>query len=384
MRKFPKFLILLGVLCLLAAVLFLERDTLPGWNPPEELPYLHRSRVEKEILDSAALLGEDPHADIDRKEALLIDAGYTVLDTDESYPACLANADRLTRFWESISAGKDASLSVLRIGEDGSLWHLYFLCEGSEALFFSTAVSWDEQGDPKVLESGVLPVYDMELTDWGIFYYQVYPSGDPHYIDYGQFRLEPANREAYDLNRKYILPVGYMMVNLFLCDWQEGDWGDLSFPDLLDTLYLKNTGHYFEWGNFPITGSPSRVLVPATLFEENILPYFQISPEELRELCQYDEGEDCYSYRPIRGDDLTAWKYPMCEPEVTGWVQNPDGTITLTVQVYSPELKTDRLFIHEVTVRPLDGEQFQYVGNRITYVSQRGLPPNMARFALDE
>lgn len=45
---------------------------------------------------------------------------------------------------------------------------------------------------------------------------------------------------------------------------------------------------------------------------------------------------------------------------------NTDGTITLTVQALSTDLKTDCLFAHEVTVRPLENGRFQYVGNKVT------------------
>ena len=73
----------------------------------------------------------------------------------------------------------------------------------------------------------------------------------------------------------------------------------------------------------------------------------------------------------------------MCEPEILSVAENSNGTITLEVQVCSPDLKTNRLFCHTLTVRPLEGDAFQYVANKVTYVSDRGLPPNMPRFELN-
>ena len=58
---------------------------------------------------------------------------------------------------------------------------------------------------------------------------------------------------------------------------------------------------------------------------------------------------------------------------------NPDGTMTLTVQMLSTDLKMDCLFAHEVTVRPLKNGIFQYVGNRITYQTEYGLPYSVPR-----
>lgn len=375
MRRYWKICIVPAVFLLVLAML--NRN--PGWDAPEGLSAARQRSIQRVIAQAAEVLDEAPGADTDAREELLIAAGYPTLDTDAIYPEYLANPDDLTDFWE----GRTDSFGMFRLLEDGEARYVCFLREKEGSLFFTAHLARDELGDLIVREAAIQPVYEMELADWGIFYYRLYRAGDPHYIDYAQIRLQPPNREAYDLSRKYILPVGYQMVNLFLCDWQEGSWGALSFHDLLEALYQRETGEELEWEGFPNKGSPARRRIPGALFEEAILPYFQISREEFRDLCLYDPEEDTYPWRPIHGDDLTGWKYPMCEPEVVSWQENSDGTLTLEVQVYSPELKTDRLFCHVLTVRPLQGDAFQYASNRVTYVSERGLPPAMARFALD-
>lgn len=381
MRKFRGLWPLAVLLCLLAVALFWPREALSGWERPKELPWSWARTVQREILQAAEIAGGLDS--VEERERLLAEAGFAVVDTDPDYPSYLANPDGLSAFWEAASAGKDTGTTVFKVMEDGTLHHLLFLRHKGEDLFFSTEVVWDADGNSCIQEVTVLPIYDMELADWGIFYYRLSPAGDPHYVDYNQLRMAPADREAYDLTRTYILPVEYLLVNLFLCDWQEGNWGQLSFHDLLGPLYELETGQWLNWTGFPFQGSPLRARVPAELFEGAILPYFRISTEEFRALCQYDETTDTYPWRPIYGNDLTTWEYPVCEPEVVDWTENSDGTLTLAVQVYSSDLKTDRLFCHETTVRPLENGRFQYVSNRITYVSDRGLPPSMPRFALD-
>ena len=42
-----------------------------------------------------------------------------------------------------------------------------------------------------------------------------------------------------------ILPIGYHNVNLFLLDWESGDYGNLCFNDLLDYLYRVKTNDFF-------------------------------------------------------------------------------------------------------------------------------------------
>ena len=374
-----------GIVCLLALLagaLFLAKDPLPGWEAPEELSVLHRYRLKSELSEIAKICEELYMAEqaegysretIDAVEARLTETGYTTVDTDAVYPDYLANPEGLRRF----CAGEKDTQTVIHVSEDGGFWYTFFVRKKGQTLCVLTKIGWDGEGRACVETCETLPVYEMELADWDVVYYRLYPDNDPHYIDYNQLRLTPVDRELYDLNREYIRPVGYQMVNLFLCDWQEGDWGDLSFNDLFEYLYEKDRGERFEWGGL------SELMLPAELFESTVLPYFPISLEDFRKASGYDAEVDTYPWRPMFGDDLTSWKYPICEPEVVGQTQNSDGTLTLTVQVYSPELKTDRLFTHAVTVRPLENGGFQYTANRITDVSDRGLPPAMPRFALD-
>lgn len=400
MKKNTKLQILIGALCmavlLVMTLLLLPREQLPGWEATEILPASQERRLLGELTRAAEVCqdiytraeklpkeysGDDfqlGQADRDAMEAQLMEAGFATLDTDAVYPAVLANPESVYAFCQ----GEQDELSLLRVGESGALWHTYFSREGEEACAVVTEVMWGENG-AYVRERDILPLYEAELASWGIFYYRLYPAGDPHYTDYIQVRLAPVDRDLYDMYRKYIQPVSYQLVNLFLCDWWEGDWGALSFPDLLESLYRMETGDELQWEQYVVDGAPVRAWIPAELFEKAVLPYFHISQQELRELCQYDGSRNAYAWRPVYGDDLTAWSYPYFEPQVTDVRQNADGTVTLTVQVYCADLKTDRLFIHEVTVRPLAGERFRYVGNRVTYVSERGLPPAMPRFDLD-
>lgn len=404
MKKAKRARMLLALFLLAAIVtgivLFLRRDTLPGWEPSEYISAAAQIRTRDEILRAAEACrdlyigaeklppeysGGDQRlrqADIDAIEERLAAAGFATLDSDEIYPTYLENPEELRGFWEAVSDGENAVTTVIRVSEHGGFQHLLFSWQDGKAFYVLTDLGWDAENGIYVREAETRPIYDMELADWGIFYYQIYPE-DPHYINYSQIRMEAVDREQYDMTRKYILPVGYQFTNLFLCDWQEGAWGKLSFNDLFEFLYEQNTGEVLDSGQFSYQQGPTRAIIPAALFEETILPWFSISTEEFRTLSQYDAERDCYLWRPRFGEDVTAWKYPMCEPLVTDWTQNSDGTLTMTVQVYSPDLKTDSLFTHQVTVRPLENGKFQYAANRVTNVSDRGLPPSMPRFELD-
>lgn len=380
------FPVLMGLPLLLAlGWLALPRQDLKGWEPAQELSWAWERKLKREVLNIA---GDYPAhweemTDGEKRDSIedcLIRLGYAVENTQAGYPSYLANPQGLEAFWEAASAGKDADTAFLRISENGDFGLSCFLRDRGETCCVLVSVFWEE-GRPCVRFREILPVYDMVLADWGTFYYRLYPE-DPHYIDYMQLRILPPDKENYDLCRKYILPIGYQMVNFFLVDWEEGNWGELSFPDVFEYLYEQKTGKpCFPWTEYADPDNAMRGLIPTELFEETMLPFFRISREELRERSGWKEGG--FPWRTFFGDDITSRSYPMCEPVVTGSQDNGDGTFTLSVRVGSPEKKTDCLFSHEVTIRPLRDGGWQYVSNRMTEVREWGLPYHESRFMLD-
>ncbi len=373
MRKYGRYLLAAAAVLML---LCLRTEPIAGWTSPEGMSWFRQRSIQKDICNGAALAGGV--SDKDAAEQILMEAGIPVMDTEEPYPMYLANNEGLRAF----ASGETEQFGYFRIKEEGVLRYTAFFREGEDLWFFSTDINCAGEV-PSVREMACQPMFEMELAEWDVFYYRLYPAGDPHYIDFTQIFLTPPDRQACDLVYRYIQPVGYQMVNIFLQDWQEGAWEALSFPDLLEALYQMEHGTWLAWEAFPVQGYPVRRMIPGPLFEETILPYFTITREELQGACGYDEAQDSYPWRPVHGNDLTSWGYPMCEPHIMSVRENPDGTLTMEVDIWSPEGKTNRLFSHELTVRPLQEDAFQYVSNRVTYVGDRGLPPAMPRFKLD-
>lgn len=292
-------------------------------------------------------------------EAALMEAGCPVIDTQAPYPAYLANSHGLMDFWTKAQTGENAVQKVYQVTEDGTVGCTVFRFENGKPYFSHYSTRWEER-----------PILDWDMTENGNFYYQLYQQ-DKHYMTYDMIAARTPDRELWDLTMTYILPVGYQAVNLFLVDWQEGAWGSLSFNDLLEYFYYLEKGEKFDPTAYPLRG-PASFEIPAPVFERSILPYLPISREELRRLSGYDPEQNCYIWRIYDFNDV-MW-FPHMEPSVTNCLENPDGTLTLTVEVASRDMKTDQFFTHQVTVRPMENGQFQYVGNRVTQASDYGLP----------
>ena len=356
-------------------------ETLAASGPEASISEIGRSYRELWLAAEKEADGTLTQAAIDGIEECLLAKGYAVLDTDAVYPTHLGNAEAFYGFWEAVEKGETAELGIVRVKENGGFSYLLFQNQGQTPSFTRTDVVWNGENLPQEELTETFEIYDWAVTEWDVFYYQIYPE-DFHYDKYAQILLKAADRELYDLNRKYILPIGYHFVNIFLQDWQEGDWENLSFNDTFEMLYYAKNGTYVPTELIQTQEGENGIKIPAAVFEETVWPYFSISLEQFRELAFYEEAEDCYLWWPVQTNQMVH--YPRLEPNVTGYTENTDGTITLTVDVASPDLMTNRLFSHEVTIRILPDGGYQYVGNRVTDVGTQELPPSQPRWTLNE
>lgn len=318
-------------------------------------------------------------SDIDAMEELLICKGLDVIDTNGVYPSYLVTSDHFHSFWDSVQDRKQAEQEVIMIAASGALAYRLFTYDETGKFLYSMTCPLGGEGE---LAYEAHDIKDWELTEKDNFFYRILPANDKHYPDFSLIRLTPPDRELYDMTLHYIFSVGYIATNVFLIDWAEGNWKNLSFNDQFEYLYLTHFGKQFNGDGYPMLRSQYGYAIPAEEFESVILPYYNIDLDTFRELAQYDSDGDYYPWRPLETNDFAFIWYYNIEPEVTAYTRNADGTLTLTVEALSADLKTDCLFAHEVTVRPLENGEFQYVGNRVTYQTEYGLPCTVPRYKL--
>lgn len=177
------------------------------------------------------------------------------------------------------------------------------------------------------------------------------------------FRVLPLDETCRELNREYMLPIGYERNNLFLVDWSEEDFGALDFYDLYDLFFPKVKGCQVPYRMDDDLGKGAVYKIPKEEFEHVIQSAVSIESATLQSKTRFDPEDASYEYRP-RGFYETEYpEYPY--PEVVQYRENGDGTVTLTVNVVFPAAGVSKVYAHEVVVRPLDKGGAQYVSNRV-------------------
>ena len=314
---------------------------------------------------------------IDEIENILIAAGYSVINSDSIYPEYLEHSDCVNAFWECVKQQTDAEVSFWGVSSTGGLYYRKFCFIDGKSYGIFAGADWKDDGKLELLYAEKREIFYWDMTYNADFIYRdLYL--DRHWDAAHLLRLHPVDKPMYDLTMKYILPIGYHNVNLFLLDWSSDDYGNLCFNDLLDYLYRLKYNDYLYARDYPRYTTPySYSAIPAKLFEDTIVPYFDISMEEFRERALYDAENDIYPWQDISCDNVLY--FPSLIPEVTECIEIDDSTKKLIVNVMCPDYQTDKLFVHEVTIRVLSDGEYQYIGNQITYRSDINIPSPQAR-----
>ena len=341
---------------------------------------------EPEIAQETALQTVDEafcNAGTEQTKAFLKtgEASCPVLFRYGPYPSYyLEDGTLLLSFWEKAQAGTDCKLALLFERPDGAVSYQAFSVEDGAA--YARFLRLEKGEDGAVSTSGFerYPVQEWTLTENGNFYYRLFPAGDKHYADFQLIRTTAPDAACFAALEQYILPVDYYYVNLLITDWSEPDFTGVSFNDLFDRLYALQKGFQPDVSRYS-QDKAGIYRIPAAEFEAAVLPYFDLSPQTLRDTAGFDAETESYPWRPIQTNDMGRYDYPAVEPYITKIRNNADGTKTLFVSCLSTDVPTDRIFSHELTVRDTPGG-FQFVSNRVTYQTELGLPNSEPRLTV--
>ena len=293
--------------------------------------------------------------------------GYSAVDSRNQIN--MTEPEKVVEFCEKVDAQEEAEITILEISYLGGFVKYDLHTKGGNVDVVRSYYKY-ENGNMKREVIGNYQAEYWNYTEEGYLMFSGVWFSEELYVltlsgaeEHTALRVQPLDETYRELSRKYLRPISFERNNMFIVDWSENDFGDLNFYDMYDILYPKVNGQYVPYIADDNLAVSAVYRIPKEEFESVIMKYFNIDSETLQSKTVYDSEDSTYEYKP-RGLEETEYpEYPY--PEVIGYVNNDDGTLTLKVQAVFPYRGVSKAYIHEVTVRDTKDGGIQYVGNRI-------------------
>ena len=293
--------------------------------------------------------------------------GYTAVDSENQID--MTEPDSVLQFCETAEAGEKAELTIIVASYSGGFIKYDFSTQDGNVDIVREYYQYVD-GHMEHKSTGNFRADVWKYTEDGYLLFEGNWFSEESYVltlsdvpEWAALRAEPLDEKCRELNREYMLPVGYGRNNMFLTDWSEDDFGELNFYDLYDIFYPLIYGQAVPYTADENLAVGAVYKIPKEAFEAVIKTYINIDSETLQSMTAYSSEDEEYEYKP-RGFYET--EYPeLPYPEVVNYIENSDGTITLTVNVIYPNEIVSKVYSHEVVVRPLKNGDFQYVSNHI-------------------
>lgn len=245
-------------------------------------------------------------------------------------------------------------------------YHLQFE-DGKLSMIFAGAAM--EEDGPVIQQMEKLQPYQWEYTEKGWLIWEKALSRNQEMDMHVFCRILPLDETCREITEKYIAPVGYTDSNLFLTDWDQESQGQIAFNDLFDSLYRMETGRV------PDKNAYSEG-VPKEEFEAMVLPYFEMTAEQLEQYGAYNQEKGVYPWDAVGPRNQVQRTNPL--PEVVECVENDDGTLSISVEAVFIQIGKDCAFRHIVTARR-EADRWVYLGNQIDWEDAYTVPSYKAR-----
>lgn len=293
--------------------------------------------------------------------------GYAAIDTCNQIN--MTKSEQVLEFYESVIEAQKDSLTVIVVGYTGEFF-LYNLETKDGKMDINKGLYRYDKGTIQTLSMYDYQANWMKYTQDGYFLFSGIAYTQELYVlslsgveEYTAFRVQPLEERCRELNRQYLLPIGYEQNNLFLTDWNEKDYGSLDFYDAFDRFYPLVNGQENPYVMAEDLGLGAVYRIPKKEFEQVIRTYLQIDRQTLQSETMYHAEDETYEYKPRGFYEIEYPSYPY--PEVTAFTEHNDGTITMEVHAVFPDKGLSKVFSHEVVVRPLENGGVQYLSNQV-------------------
>lgn len=335
-------------------------------------PEVHESEriieISYDIYKKAA--EENKIADLDVIQSIvnrLGENGYVAVDSRNQID--MTEAEQVIQFCEMVDARKETELVIVEVTYLGGFVE-YDLHTKDGIVDVVRSYYKYENGNIQKVVTGSYEAEYWNYTEEGYLMFSGTWFSEELYVltlsgaeEHTAFRVQPLDERCKELNRQYLLPIGYEQNNMFLVNWSEDDFGELNFYDLYDVFYPKMYSQSFPYVSDENLSVGAIYQIPKDEFENVIMKYINIDSETLQSKTNYYEESSVYEYKPRGFYEVEYPEYPYSE--VISYTENSDGTITLMVNVVFPAAGDSKVYAHEVVVRPLEDGGVQYVSNYI-------------------
>ena len=178
---------------------------------------------------------------LQRIVARLGENGY--VDVDSENQVDMAGAEQTIEFCKAVDEKKRAALTIIVI-KDFGFRKFDLKTEDGNVNIVRGYYQYDKNGCLQNRNTVSYPADTWQYTEEGYLLFEGSYFSHENYVltlsdtpEHTALRVLPLDEKCRELNRKYILPVGYERNNIFLTDWSEEDIEDLDFYDIFDKFY---------------------------------------------------------------------------------------------------------------------------------------------------
>lgn len=324
------------------------------------LTQTEQDRLEKDTLETAGLIASvfqnnapSEESDSVRLTAKQCQAAVSVLGqaglVSVAKDVPMENPEQLETFFAAYREHLDGRVTVFQVNGDQTLDVLTFLHKNGKLQTYYIGVNFRTDGTPEKGETHIRDIAAIDLTPKGYFIYSYKET--PQYASLCQYwRIRPLSEKCLELTEKYIYGLSYVNYGMLVKDWNEKNAENILHPALYEDLCRIHTGQ---------EPAVKDGRIPAAQYEQIMTLYLPVTKEQIRKLCGYDTETDSYPHEVVMHR-----QYPPFG-EVTAYEENPDGTITLTVDSVWIEKGTDCAFANTLVIQPFADGTFRYLSNSI-------------------
>ena len=167
--------------------------------------------------------------------------GYPAVDSRNQVD--MVQAEQLMQFCETVNAKGTAEITVIQVDTLGGFVAYDLHTSDGTVDVVRSYYKYQEKQIRRVVTGTYQAEYWNTTDDGYLMFSGVWFSEEAYVLtlsgaeEHTALRMQPLDETCRELNRKYLLPIGYSRNNMFLTDWSEDDFGELDFYDLFDIFY---------------------------------------------------------------------------------------------------------------------------------------------------